>query len=155
MCGRLLKLLASDFDVTQQDERNYCRWTTMGLPGQANYRLWTPDRTTKEVQNHQDVLACRASNIKNIYQCPGMPVHGHVKSEFPNQHAECQFLLRRQPYPFTVCLQSKGTADALDLRRPWGRSCESVSLESQRIFEGLTWKPSSCVRLGTPVKIAP
>ena len=85
--GRLLKLLAFDFDVTQQDESNYCRWTTLGLPRQANYRLWQPQGPTKEVQNKQHVLVCSASNIKNIYQWPGMPLNGHVKSELTSRHS--------------------------------------------------------------------
>ena len=88
MRGRLLKLLASDVDVTPQDERNYCPWTTLGPPLQANYRLWQPQGPTKEVQNNQNVLVRSATNIGNIYQWLGMPLNGHVKSELTNRHAE-------------------------------------------------------------------
>ena len=88
MRGRLLKLLASDVDVTPQDERNYCPWTTLGPSQQANYRLWQPQGPTKEVQNNQNVLVRSATNIGNIYQWLGMPLNGHVKSELTNRHAE-------------------------------------------------------------------
>ena len=59
-----------------------------------------------------------------------MPLNGHVKSELTNRHAEMYFLLRHQPFPFMVCPQGKGTADALDLRCSQDRGSESVSLES-------------------------